>query len=357
MKMWLHAMTAENMPGTGMFLPIAISSMGLAGLAVGGSISLPRSLARLLESHGGSIITNATVREITVRAGRAEGVVLEDGRRFSARRFVVSAVDAPQTMSLVGRDHFPNEVAEKLDNYQWGAHTIVSVRVALSESPRYASATFDPDINRAFNIVMSPLTAAEVNANFAEVDAGNLPSRPMGNGACDSLFDPSYAPAGKHSAFWWPWARYDLAEGGADAWDRDDVKQEITSRILRSWREYAPNMDEANILRAFVFTPLDYSRRVINMQRGGMRVGAYYEGQIGIDRPHALLSSGRTPIEGLFLAGSSTGSGGGINGAPGYVAASQMAVDANLPFQRIDPAKSAVERLSTSGQSGGGAGN
>ena len=26
----------------------------------------------------------------------------------------------------------------------------------------------------------------------------------MGNGACNSQFDPSYAPAGRHGAFWWP---------------------------------------------------------------------------------------------------------------------------------------------------------
>ena len=26
----------------------------------------------------------------------------------------------------------------------------------------------------------------------------------MGNGACNSAVDPTYAPADGHSAFWWP---------------------------------------------------------------------------------------------------------------------------------------------------------
>ena len=45
----------------------------------------------------------------------------------------------------------------------------------------------------------------------------------------------------------------------------------------------------------------------------------------------------RTPIEGLYLCGSSTGNGGGINGAPGYIAANAIADDLQLerPWVRV----------------------
>ena len=56
-------------------------------------------------------------------------------------------------------------------------------------------------------------------------------------------------------------------------------------------------------------------------------MGAYIPSQLGINRPHPLLSGTRTPIEGLYLCGSSTGNGGGINGAPGYIAANAIADD------------------------------
>jgi len=52
--------------------------------------------------------------------------------------------------------------------------------------------------------------------------------------------------------------------------------------------------------------------------------------QLGINRPHPLLSGTRTPVEGLYLCGSSTGNGGGITGAPGYIAANTIADDLKL---------------------------
>jgi phytoene dehydrogenase-like protein len=66
-------------------------------------------------------------------------------------------------------------------------------------------------------------------------------------------------------------------------------------------------------------------------------MGAYIPSQLGINRPHPLLSGTRTPIEGLYLCGSSTGNGGGINGAPGYIAANTIADDLGLerPWTRV----------------------
>ncbi len=51
------------------------------------------------------------------------------------------------------------------------------------------------------------------------------------------------------------------------------------------------------------------------------------------------IERARTPIEGLYLCGSSTGNGGGINGAPGYIAANAIADDCKLtrPWTRIPP--------------------
>ena len=73
------------------------------------------------------------------------------------------------------------------------------------------------------------------------------------------------------------------------------------------------------------------------MVRGAVRMGAYIPSQLGINRPHPLLSGTRTPVEGLYLCGSSTGNGGGINGAPGYIAANAIADDLKLerPWTRV----------------------
>ena len=149
----------------------------------------------------------------------------------------------------------------------------------------------------------------------------------MGNGACNSAVDPTYAPADGHSAFWWPFAPYAIG-GDPTEWDRG--KAEYTERVLGVWREYASNLDDDNVRAKFLFTPLDVERLNVNMVRGAVRMGAYIPSQLGINRPHPLLSGTRTPIEGLYLCGSSTGNGGGINGAPGYIAANAIADDFKL---------------------------
>ena len=52
--------------------------------------------------------------------------------------------------------------------------------------------------------------------------------------------------------------------------------------------------------------------------------------ELCINRPHALMPGSRTPVEGLYLCGSSSGNGGGINGAAGYIAANAIVDDLKL---------------------------
>ena len=326
LKLFMHVTTGENVPGTGMIFPTIMSSITSLALPVGGSASLPLALARAIEDGGGTIRTNAEVREITVAAGRANGVVLADGTRLEARQFVASGIDAPTTMHLAGEEHFPAAVRDKLNAWHWGDHSLVTLHLALNTAPQYAAAKFDPDIDRAFNIFFGFDNTEQVAQCFDQCRAGQLPDHFMGNGACNSLFDPTYAPQGKHSAFWWPFAPYAL-QGDAKEWDRR--KPEITERLLADWRGFAPNLTRDNVAASYLFTPLDIERRNASMHQGAVRLGAYIPSQLGINRPHPLMADNRTPIEGLYLCGSSC-HGGGANGGPGYNAANAIVDDLRL---------------------------
>ena len=115
LKLFMHVTTAENEPGTGLVFASTMANITRLALPVGGSAALPHALARLVEAAGGHIETKADVREIRIKGNRAVGVELADGRRFAARRFVASAIDAPSTMRLAGESAFPDEVRSKLD--------------------------------------------------------------------------------------------------------------------------------------------------------------------------------------------------------------------------------------------------
>ena len=121
-----------------------------------------------------------------------------------------------------------------------------------------------------------------------EIHEQKLPTYFAGNGTCSSKFDPSIAPAGKHVAFWWPWAPYDL-DGDPQNWDKR--KAEVADRILSQWREFAPNLTAQNVIAKAVFSPLDIERHCINMVRGSHHVGAYMPSQLGGNRPTPDLAA------------------------------------------------------------------
>jgi phytoene dehydrogenase-like protein len=331
---YMHVITTENEPGSGIVFPAIFSNVMEFTLGVGGAVSLPHALARVVEAGGGEVITNAHVKEIIVTNGRASGLRLADGQTIEAKQIVASGIDAPTTMRMAGEELFPEDVRKKLNAWHWGNHSLVTLHLALRERPLYRARDFDRDIDRAFNIFFGMDDIAQVEQCFKQCADKKFPDVLMGNGACNSHVDPTYAPADGHSAFWWPFAPY-AVEGDARNWDRH--KADYTDRVLAVWREYAANLDDGNVRSKFLFTPLEVERLNLNMRQGAVRMGAYIPSQLGINRPHPLLSGTRTPIEGLYLCGSSTGNGGGINGAPGYIAANAIMNDLKLerPWTRV----------------------
>jgi phytoene dehydrogenase-like protein len=332
----MHVITAENVAGAGIVFPAIFANIAGLGLPVGGAVSLLSALTRVVEEGGGQVITGTEVKDIKLAQGRATGVTLADGRFIAGRKFVASAIDFPTTVAMAGEDLFPDPVREKAKAWHWGNHSLVTLHLALRQPPAYRAAAFDPDFARAYNIFFGMDNIDEVARCFEDCAAKKFPEVLLGNGACNSQFDPTYAPSGQHTAFWWPFAPYSV-DGGPQNWE--SRRAEYTARLLAVWREYASNLDDGNLLGSYLYTPLDIERHNVNMRQGAVRMGAYVPDQLGINRPHPLLPGSRTPVEGLYLCGSSSGNGGGVNGAPGYIAANAIADDLALrrPWTPVPP--------------------
>ena len=333
---YMHVITTENVPGAGIVFPAIFANIASFTLPVGGAVSLVSALARVVEAGGGEVITGANVKQIKVESGRATGVTLADGRFIGGRKFVASAIDFPATVQMAGEDLFPAPVREKAKAWHWGNHSLVTLHLALKNPPRYRAEAFDADVARAYNIFFGMDHIDEVASCFEDCAAKKFPKVLMGNGACTSAFDPTYAPSGQHTAFWWPFAPYSV-DGGPKNWENHRI--DYAARVLNYWRQYASNLDDDNLLGSTLFTPLDIERLNSNMRQGAVRMGAYVPNQLGINRPHPLLPGSRTPVEGLYLCGSSSGNGGGVNGAPGYIAANAIADDLRLkrPWNGVPP--------------------
>ena len=324
---YMHVITTENVPGAGIVFPAIFANIASFTLPVGGAVSLVNALTRVVEAGGGQVMTGADVKEIKVEGGRATGVKLADGRVVRGNKFVASATDFPSTLDMAGPERFPEAVREKAKAWHWGNHSLVTLHLALKNPPRYRAEAFDPDMARAYNIFFGMDHIDEVASCFDDCAAKKFPKVLMGNGACNSAFDPTYAPPGEHVAFWWPFAPYSV-DGSPQQWDAN--RADYSQRILDYWRVYASNIEGDNLIGSTLFTPLDVERLNSNMRQGAVRMGAYVPNQLGINRPHPLIPGSRTPVEGLYLCGSSSGNGGGVNGAPGYIAANAICDDLKL---------------------------
>jgi phytoene dehydrogenase-like protein len=119
-----------------------------------------------------------------------------------------------------------------------------------------------------------------------------------------SLFDPSRAPAGQHTA----WAYCHVPNGSTV-----DYLETIERQIER----FAPGFRDCILARS-ISPPAALERWNPNLVGGDLAGGAMTFGQL-LFRPTPSLY--RTPLPGLFLCGASTPPGGGVHGMAGFHAA------------------------------------
>jgi phytoene dehydrogenase-like protein len=137
---------------------------------------------------------------------------------------------------------------------------------------------------------------------------GSYTGRPFVLLVQHTLFDPTRAPAGKHTA----WA-YCHVPNGSTA----DMTQAIEDQVER----FAPGFG-ARILARSVLPPAALERHNPNLVGGDFIGGALDLGQFFL-RPTRRLY--RTPLPGVYLCSASTPPGGGVHGMCGYHAASKIA--------------------------------
>ncbi len=287
----------------------------------GGSGMLTQAMARRLEHDGGVIHTSAPIARITVQGGRATGVELETGERYTARRAVVAAGHVMTTMlKLVGPEHLPPEMVHRVENLRVGNGFGMVLRCASRELPNYTAMPHTPgatstntplDCHTGLQL-LAP-SARYLDNAYADYLRGENSRDPAVLAMTFSAIDPTLAPEGKHTVFLWSqYHPYELANG--ERWD--DIREREAGKIIASAARFAPNLPGA-ITDTYIQTPLDIERKHGMLRGNVMHLEMSFD-QMFIFRPTPELSDYTTPIAGLYLTGASTHPGGGIFAASGY---------------------------------------
>jgi phytoene dehydrogenase-like protein len=253
-------------------------------IVAGGSGELAAALAAELEGLGGEI-----------ECGRP---VASTSDLPSARAILLDL--HPRGVLAVAGERLPPGYRRRLQRYRGGPGVFKLDWALRGPIPWRA-----PECARAASVHVGG-GMDEIAAGEAEVWRGGHPERPFVILSQPSLFDPSRAPAGGHTA----WGYCHVPAGSP---------VDMTARIEAQIERFAPGFRDLVLARAAT-PPAALEAYDGNYVGGDIAGGVQDLGQL-FTRPVARLDPYSTPDPGLWICSASTPPGGGVHGMCGYHAA------------------------------------
>ena len=251
----------------------------------GGSERLAEALAAELRASGGHIETNQWVGG------------MDDLPPHRVALFDV----APRALLAIAGDRLPDGYRRRLERFRHGPG-VFKVDIAIEGPIPWRAEGLD----QAGTVHLGG-TLEEIARSEATVDSGGHAERPFVLLAQQSLFDPTRAPAGKHTV----WAYCHVPNGSM---------VDMTEPILGQIERFAPGFRE-RILAISTISPAELEVYNPNDPGGDIGGGRLDLGQLFTRPSLRLFDPYATPDPSLFLCSASTPPGGGVHGMAGWHAA------------------------------------
>ena len=281
-----HSILPLEHPATAAF-GLVLGVLGhVAGwpLPRGGSQAIADALAGYLRTLGGEIVVGERVDSLA---------------QLPPSRAVLCDITPRQLLRIAG-DRLPPAYQYQLGRYRYGSGAF-KIDYALDGPIPWRAAA----CARSATVHLGG-TLPEIAASERAMARGRPAERPFVLLAQQSLFDPTRAPPGHHTA----WAYCHVPNGAT---------LDMTAPIEAQIERFAPGFRD-RILARTVSTPADLEQYNANYIGGDINGGRADLLQL-FTRPVPRLRPYRTPVPGLYLCSSSTPPGGGVHGMCGYWAA------------------------------------
>ncbi len=287
-----HSMLPLNRPLTGAFgLMLSMLSHVIGWPIVeGGTQGLTNALVSYYRSLGGELVTGCWVRSM------AE---LPDAR-------VVLFDTPPRTVLNIAGDWLPESYRRQLGRFRYG-QGVFKIDYALDGPIPWEN----PGCTRTATLHLSG-SLEELAVSEKAVWLGRHPEQPYVLLSQPTVWDPTRAPQGKHTA----WA-YCHTPAGSTV----DMSGAIEAQIER----FAPGFHQ-RILARHTRNSLEMEAYNPNYVQGDINSGVQDLWQF-FTRPTFSLTPYRMARKGLYFCGSSTPPGGGVHGMCGYYAAQTVLKD------------------------------
>jgi phytoene dehydrogenase-like protein len=256
----------------------------------GGSASIATSLASYFTSIGGKIETNLMVTSLS---------------QLPSCHAVLFDITPKQLLKIAGHQ-FSSLYQWQLKRYRYGMG-VYKIDWALD-----GPIPFKNSICKEAGTIHLGNTFEEIVASEQQSWQGKHPEKPFVLLAQASVFDPSRAPEGKHTA----WAYCHVPNNST---------VDMSTIIERQVERYAPGFRDL-ILSKHTMDSQQIENYNPNYIGGDINGGVIDIGQL-FTRPALRFSPYKTSKKGLYICSSSTPPGGGVHGMCGYYAAKQALKD------------------------------
>ena len=292
---------------------------GVWGFPRGGMGGVTQAMAAAARTFGVEIRTAAPVAQITTRGGAVTGVLLENGEQLAAPTVVTTAHPAISFLRLVDRADLPADFVTDIE--RWRSRSgVVKVNLAVDRLPEFtAKPGFDPAVHGGTIVLAESLD--EIEGGFQDAVNGRASRRPFADICIPSVFDDSLAPAGHHVvSMFTQWVPHEWSAAPHSA-EIDAHADAVVARM----EEVAPGFT-SSVLHRQVIGPHEMETEY-GLVGGNIFHGELSPSQLFHARPAAGYADLRTPVRGLYQAGSGTHGGGGVTGIPGRNAVRQVLHD------------------------------
>jgi len=294
----------------------------------GGSHHLVNAFVRIIEEHGGEVLTNAQVEQITLNNKQVTGVIAA-GVAHAATQAVVCNVTPPQLYGtlLPHADTSPT-LRTRAHAYNFG-RGCMQIHYALD-----APAPWRDQEMLKVPLVHLADSLTDVSLSVAEANNGLLPRVPIMAIGQPLAADPSRAPEGK----WILWlqlqampaslrgdAAGQIAVPEDGRWN-EVVREAVADRVQAQLEKVLPGLP-ALVLGRRTFSPSDLEAMNCNLVGGDPYSGICSPDQFFWLRPFAGADGARahrTPYKNLYHIGASTHPGPGLGGGSGYLVAQTL---------------------------------
>jgi phytoene dehydrogenase-like protein len=261
------------------------AAVGLVFMAAGHASGWPILRA------GAQALTDILALHLENLGGRI--VIHHEVTRLPESDLILADITPRQLLRIAG-DQLPSRYRRQLERFRYGPGAF-KIDYALSAPIPWTAA----ECSRAGTVHIGGSLE-----EIAEWERAFSSDKPCVLLVQPSLFDPSRAPAGKHTA----WAYCHVPNGST---------KDYTDLIERQITRFAPEFPDCILARS-ISSPATLEQWNSNLVGGDFLGGAMNFRQL-LFRPTPSLY--QTPISNLYLCGASTPPGGGVHGMAGYHAA------------------------------------